>query len=148
DPAAHRLDCFTRWCTWADLGHRRLFEFGILLVALSQSGHTLSSLDSVGYPIEIDLCRALVRQGNVGMAIFGTSLCTKSIEFVPITGAASVVEFELMRPTKGSPRRTREVNHAAEYLSPRLRQTARKRCGTPCAAAGMEPRSRRTVAAQ
>ena len=32
--------------------------------------------------------------------------------------------------------RTREVNHATEYLSSRLRQTARGRCGTPRAATG------------
>jgi ABC transporter substrate binding protein len=42
---------------------------------------------------------------------------------------------------------TREVNHATEYLSPRLRQTARGRCSTRCVATGVELPGRSAVAA-
>ena len=65
---------------------------------LTQSGHTLSSFDTVRYPVEIGLVPSLNQPGGnvTGMAIFDAILCTKRLEFVPMTGATSVVEFELV----------------------------------------------------
>ena len=62
--------------------------------AYDPSGHTLSPFDTVRYPVEIGLVPSLNQPGGnvTGMAIFDASLCTKRLEFVPMTGATSIVE--------------------------------------------------------
>src|SRR3981081_2319949 len=56
---------------------------------------------------------------------------TRRREFITSLGGGGVAAHQ-------NKHRPREVNHATEYLSPRLRQTARGRCSTPCLATGVE----------
>src|SRR5262245_39713572 len=70
-----------------------------------------------------------------------------------ICASISAIEGDEIQSTcegrrKGAPHRTKGVSNAADYLSPRLRQTARRRYGTPCTATGMDLPSRGTVVAQ
>jgi hypothetical protein len=65
---------------------------------LTQSGHTLSSFDTVRYPVEIGLVepKSAKRQCHRRCHI-RYKFVTSRIEFVPMTGATIVVEFELMK---------------------------------------------------
>src|SRR5262249_13838226 len=62
-----------------------------------------------------------------GRARRGCMLDMRRRALITLVGGAGVAGHQ-------NKHRPREVNHAAEYLSPRFRQTARGRCSTPCVA--------------
>ena len=66
---------------------------------LIQSGHTLSSFNKVRYPVEIGLApspKSAKPQCHRRCRI-RFKFVTSRIEFVPMTGATIVVEFELVK---------------------------------------------------